>query len=774
MSGNAVTCKQVCYLNSIAELRQKQNSSVGDIVITKSYYGDNNGGGNEFECISVTSTGYTDNAGTTIIGNDNRVWRAVVKDYIYVEQFGVRDESVSQDSTIQMQACFDYFKTSLESSCYSETKNVYMIESLTLDDMKDNCRIDLQCTLKKTVAAVDAMVRFSAQTKPMKGIYLKLNLDGNGDNQTTYQPNTSYDYYPVKEYFGHNPPVGFAYPIGTGLYITEADYDLSYIEDCVVNVNGWNWGKSLIYGNAVKSIRYESIIADTVLLHPLGIAAPYNPDRKKYTMQVDYIKAYRCGTIFDISAPVKNDYDYSAECNIVRAEGEEVWLNSKLSGAWSLTVQSILFYNCGTNPTHKLAVGDENKYFAYWKTEQSEHYGIHFDSITAIKCVRAGTFSNGYIGEINLIDQQSTAVSLHNMTVEKMSITGTDKDVPANVLPGVIDYNSKIGTLCFENVISDIATTLFPLSGYFQGYSIYTSSGNCIIDNIIFNGYRNTQAWWLILPNVTQFVINNILFLKNQYFETHHGLNNYATNGAAFLTLSQVDGAKVSLKNTDFTRNVEITDPKGVYFRSVTTLRKPTFILKDVIGMIYSSGCVLPMNSTTLVSSAERSGNMYQWNKDGIDYYSDQEPDTELPNGQIKNVTVKSVSSLPLILQEGYYVYISELKKIATLSGSIWLDATGIQCVGPSSVWNSLDKPFGFKYYDTDTSSVRVYDTQIVSLTWAELVTRKANNQVFVGDVYIVTDQSNKQILIQAIDSNNDYWFNKVDTSGNYTSYKIV
>ncbi len=86
------------YVNSIQELRNFNDPLVGDVVVTKSYYGDNKGGGTTF--IKVQDMGQLDNGGTIIRTANNSVYEAIEDSEINIKQFGAKGDYISNQNAM--------------------------------------------------------------------------------------------------------------------------------------------------------------------------------------------------------------------------------------------------------------------------------------------------------------------------------------------------------------------------------------------------------------------------------------------------------------------------------------------------------------------------------------------------------------------------------------------------------------------------------------------------------------------------------------------------
>ena len=61
-----------------------------------------------------------------------------------------------------------------------------------------------------------------------------------------------------------------------------------------------------------------------------------------------------------------------------------------------------------------------------------------------------------------------------------------------------------------------------------------------------------------------------------------------------------------------------------------------------------------------------------------------------------------------------------------------------------------------------------------ILVTWAELLALQVAGDVFIGNKYIITDQSNEQILIKGVAPDNSAWFDRVDNAGVSTTYQVI
>ena len=87
------------YVASVADLRAVSSSQV-TFIFVESYYGVGpDGGGGNYEVISLTSSGYTDNGGTIIIANDGAVWKLISTNKISVKQFGAKGDGSTDDTS---------------------------------------------------------------------------------------------------------------------------------------------------------------------------------------------------------------------------------------------------------------------------------------------------------------------------------------------------------------------------------------------------------------------------------------------------------------------------------------------------------------------------------------------------------------------------------------------------------------------------------------------------------------------------------------------------
>jgi len=148
-SGDFVRKTTTRVVSSIASLRLITNVALGDVVDTISYYGDNNGGGNRFTLVSLTSGGYTDNGGTVIVDDAGRVWEAVESDVVRFSDFGVKlgDDTAMNINNIAISKLIQYVKDSAVAGLFVKKiiidyGNIYLSEGIDLSEL--NYSIDIE------------------------------------------------------------------------------------------------------------------------------------------------------------------------------------------------------------------------------------------------------------------------------------------------------------------------------------------------------------------------------------------------------------------------------------------------------------------------------------------------------------------------------------------------------------------------------------------------------------------------------------------------------
>lgn len=616
-------------VDSFAVLRNTTELLEGDTVRTKSYYGDNNGGGSDF--IKVVDTGQIDNGGSICRSSDG-VYELIPTNSISIEQFGVRDEAESTNETVQIQEFFDYFKTSPESLATSKSDVIYWANEIDLVDMKDDCSIVMPCLFKKTDTSAPDLITFKSDTKPVQNVYIKMNLNGNGENQSTYI-SIADESQPVFEYFGHDAPAGFSYPVGTAFHIGQTDNSSFYTDNCTINLTLSNFGGYGLYGIPVRGLKVESIVTDTVLMDTIKLIAPENAAREKLHTVIDYIHAKRSSSIFNLGAAVKSNWNYTAICSIGTAIGEDIWDSTLVDGAWELSIDDIKFINCGTNPSYKIVSG-AGKYNSIFKVNQSEVYGIHFNSVYSYGGVYEFQLINGTINSLVLEDHDGVAVNITKSKINSLKIFTTNEVNPSNVILGTL-LDSEINKIYVSNILVNAGTVLRPVSGTLVSYTFLVI--NSIVNSIKLHGYRCEN---LFAYSYLDIQINNVNFESNPEYLALHGQNNYSTIGGAFIT-SAGDASKIICLYSNFEDNVEYLDSNNAgYIRDVNVNLNAVITTDGTVGIKRTQGPFNLRAATSVFGTTLRmSGNIYEWVYKGTNYYKTTKP-TSGTDGTIVNANV--------------------------------------------------------------------------------------------------------------------------------------
>ena len=137
--------KKIYYFNSVATMKS-EDLKVGDLVITKGYYENNDGGESKYEIVEDNSL--TDDGGSVHDLENGLKARLIPNSKINVMQFGIKEET---DITTQIQKLLTYvstqpFITEVEFNC--KTYEILMVVTLIIQELQETQVLYLDYSLK--------------------------------------------------------------------------------------------------------------------------------------------------------------------------------------------------------------------------------------------------------------------------------------------------------------------------------------------------------------------------------------------------------------------------------------------------------------------------------------------------------------------------------------------------------------------------------------------------------------------------------------------------